>query len=111
MDVVDGGSGAVLDRERYVVSFASQVEVGVAPGVEFRGAAQGLAGAQVRGPLSCVVGEQDGGLTGAGESSQEVEDGGDDVGVMRQAAERIDRLSPATGPCSVPVATVPLQCH
>jgi hypothetical protein len=43
-----------------VVAVATQVEVGIAPGVEFRGAAQGLAGAEVSGTLLGVMDDDHG---------------------------------------------------
>ena len=44
-----GGRGAVLDREGEILAVTTQVEIGVAPGVELGGAAQGLAGADAAG--------------------------------------------------------------
>jgi hypothetical protein len=54
------GCGAVLDRQREVVSAAVEVEVGVAPGMEFGGAAQGLAIADAAAALLGVVDHGDG---------------------------------------------------
>ena len=62
--------GAVLDRQAERVAAAAQIEVGVAPGVEFGGAAQGLPGAGVRGALAGVVDEQHGGVEVALEVAQ-----------------------------------------
>ena len=55
-----GGRGAVLDREGEIIAIAAQVEIGVAPGVELGGAAQGLAGADVAGALLGVVDDEHG---------------------------------------------------
>jgi hypothetical protein len=56
----DGGSGAVLDRESELIAVAAEIEVGVAPGMEFGGSARGLAGADVAGALLGVVDDDDG---------------------------------------------------
>ena len=47
--------GAMLDGKREFVLEAAQVEIGVAPGMELRGPAQGLAGTDVTAALFCVV--------------------------------------------------------
>src|ERR1700730_5953850 len=46
-----GGSGAVLDREGEIIAIAAQIEIGIPPGVELGGAAQGLSGAHAAGAL------------------------------------------------------------
>ena len=55
-----GGSGAVLDGQGEVIAIAAQVEVGVAPGVELGGAAQGLAGSHAAGAVLGVVDDDHG---------------------------------------------------
>ena len=55
-DAWHGGSGPMLDGQNdAVVTIAAEVEVGIAPGVEFRRPAQGLTGADGTGALSGVV--------------------------------------------------------
>jgi hypothetical protein len=55
-DAGDGGGGAMLDGQHdAVVAVAAEVEVGIAPGVEFGRSAQGLTGADGTGALSGVV--------------------------------------------------------
>ena len=62
----DAGSGAMFDGQgEAVIGIAAQVEVGVAPGVELGGAAQGLAGAHVAGAFAGVVDEDNGGAVAA----------------------------------------------
>jgi hypothetical protein len=60
----DGGHGrrgAVLDGQgELVVAAASEIEVGVAPGVELGGAAQGRAGADAAGAFLGMVDDDDG---------------------------------------------------
>ena len=53
-----GGSCAVLDREGEIIAIAAEIEVGVAPGVEFGGSSQSLAGPDVAGALLGVVDEE-----------------------------------------------------
>lgn len=55
-----GGCCPVLDGQGEIVTVAAEVEVRVAPGVEFRGAAQGLAGAGAARALLGVVNHGDG---------------------------------------------------
>ena len=52
--------GAVLDGEREVIAVAAQVEIGVAPGMELGGAAQGLSGAGVGGAFPGMMDDEDG---------------------------------------------------
>jgi len=55
-DAGDGGGGAMLDgQDDAVVTVAAEVEVGIAPGVEFGRSAQGLTGTDGTGALSGVV--------------------------------------------------------
>ena len=73
LDVVEAGGCAVLDGHDDLLVAAPQVQVAVAPGMELRGAAQGLA--RSRGAaLAGVVDQQDGGLEAALEIAQEAED-------------------------------------
>ena len=58
-----GRSGAVLDGQGDIAVFAgiavaAEVEVGIAPGMELGGAAQGLTGADVAGALLGVVDDE-----------------------------------------------------
>ena len=60
-----GRSGAVLDGQGDIaavagIAVAAEVEVGIAPGMELGGAAQGLAGADVAGTLFGVVNDNHG---------------------------------------------------
>lgn len=59
-EVGDRGRSTMLDGEGGCIPLAPEVEVGVALGVKLRGAAQRLAGATMRRPLSCMVDHQDG---------------------------------------------------
>ena len=61
-EVVLGRSGAMLGGQGQLGTFAAQVEVGVAPAVEFAGTALGLAGAAGLGFFAGVVNQQDGQL-------------------------------------------------
>jgi len=57
-DAGHGGGGAMLGgQDDAVVAIAAEIEVGIAPGVELRRSAQGLAGASGSGALSGVVDE------------------------------------------------------
>lgn len=56
---------------------AAQVEVGIAPGVQLGGAAQGLAGTGVGCALLGVVDQQDSGFEAALQLAQEGEQGRD----------------------------------
>ena len=67
----------MFDGQAERVAAAAQVEVGVAPGVELGGAAQGLAGPGVRGALAGVVHEEHGGVEVALEVAQVGEHRGD----------------------------------
>jgi hypothetical protein len=64
------GDGAVLDREREVVVAASQVEIGIAPGVQISGAAERLTAESGGGVLAQVVDEDDGEVVSALEIAQ-----------------------------------------
>ena len=52
--------GAMLDAEEEPLVDAAQIEIRVAPGVELRAAAQGLAAAQRARPFTRVMDEHDG---------------------------------------------------
>ena len=74
----DAGSGAMFDGQgEAVAGIAAQVEVGVAPGVEFGRTAQGLAGAHVAGALAGMVDEDDGEAVAALQLAQVSEQRGD----------------------------------
>lgn len=56
-----GGGGAMFDGQYDpIVAVAAEIEVGIAPGVEFGRSAQGLAGADGAGPLPGMVDDRDG---------------------------------------------------
>ena len=55
-----GGSRAVLSRESEIITITAQIEIGIAPGVELGGAAQGLAGPNAAGTLLGVVDDDHG---------------------------------------------------
>src|SRR5271168_1730712 len=60
-DAGDGGGGAMLDGERdAIVGVAAEVEVGIAPGMEFGRAAQCLTGSDGSGALPGVMDDGDG---------------------------------------------------
>jgi hypothetical protein len=59
-DLILGGSGAMLGGEGQLGTFAAEVEVGVAPAVQFTGTAEGLAGASGVGVFAGVVDQEDG---------------------------------------------------
>ena len=59
-DMILGGSGAVFGGEGQLGTFAAQVEVGVAPAMQFAGTAQGLAGASGVGVFAGMVHQKDG---------------------------------------------------
>ena len=78
----NGGSGTVLDGESELaavaeIAVAAQIKVGVAPGVELGGAAQGLTGAHAGGALLGVVNDDDGEAVMALQLAQEGEQRGD----------------------------------
>ena len=52
----------MLGGQGQLGTFAAQVEIGVAPAVEFAGPAQGLAGAAGLGVFADVMNQQDGQL-------------------------------------------------
>ena len=60
-----------------LIGLASEVEVGIAPTVEFTGTAQGLSGTQAVGLLFGMVNHQHGQLETALELTQAAEEGGD----------------------------------
>ena len=56
-----GGSGAMLDgQDDAIVTVTPEIQVGIAPGMELRGSAQRLPGADGAGSLLGVVHEHDG---------------------------------------------------
>jgi hypothetical protein len=67
----------MLDGEAQAGALAAQVEVGVTPGVQLGGAAEGLAGAEVGGALAGMVDEEDGAVEVALEVARIGEQGGD----------------------------------
>ena len=75
-DIVEAGGGAVLDAHDDLPLSSAQVQVAVAPGMEFGRPAQSLAG-PCGGVLSGVVHEHDGGAEPSLQLAQESEDGGD----------------------------------
>ena len=93
-----GGRGTVLDREGDLAAFAgaaiaAQVEIGVAPGVEFGGAAQGLAGADATGALLGMVDDDDGRAISPLQLAQIGEQRGDlhiAVNIVRPAMQKND---------------------
>ena len=98
-DAGDGGGGAMLDGERdAIVGVAAEVEVGIAPGVEFGRSAQGLTGADGAGSLSGVMDDRDGDGVTPLQFAQEGEQRGDiaaDIFVdAMQAHERIENEEP-----------------
>ena len=99
-DAGDGGGGAMLDgQDDAVVTVAAEVEVGIAPGVEFGRPAQGLTGADGTGALSGVVDDGDGDGVTPLQFAQEGEQRGDiaaDIFIdAMQADERIEDQQPS----------------
>ena len=95
----DGGGGAMLDGERdAIVAVAAEIEVGIAPGVEFGRSAQGLTGADGASALPGVVDDGDGDCVAALQFAQEGEQRGDlaaDILIdAMQAHERIEDQQP-----------------
>jgi hypothetical protein len=72
---VDSGRGTMLDCKVEVLSLSAQIEVGVAPGMQFRGSAQCLATALVACTLASVVHEGNRGTMVALLGPQEAEQG------------------------------------
>jgi hypothetical protein len=57
----DGGRGATLDSEDdTIIAVAAEIELGIAPGVKFRGSTQGLTGADGTSSLSGMVDDRKG---------------------------------------------------
>ena len=74
----DGRGGAMLDGERdAIVGVAAQIEVGIAPGVEFGRSAQGLTGTDGTGTLPGMVDDGDGDSVTPLQFTQEGEQWGD----------------------------------
>ena len=76
LHVVEAGGGAVLDGHDDVPVAAPQVEIRIAPGVQFAAPAQGLS-RPCGAALSGMMDEQHGGPEAALDVAQEAEDGGD----------------------------------
>jgi hypothetical protein len=104
--VGDGGGGAMLDaQDDAIVTITAEIEVGIAPGVEFRGSAQGLTGADGTGSLFGMVDDRDGDGMAPLQFAQEGEQRGDiatDILIdAMQTHERIEdqepRLQPGDG--------------
>lgn len=76
-DIGGGGCGAVLDSEGELGSLATEIEIGVSPGVELGAATQGLAGAELVRAFSGMVDKDDGELIAALELAQISEKRGD----------------------------------
>jgi hypothetical protein len=73
-----GGGGAVFDDEGdTVIGVATQIEIGIAPGVELGGTAERLSGAHGAGALSGVMDEDDGEAMAALQVAQVGEQRGD----------------------------------
>ena len=72
----------MLGGQGQLGAFAAQVEIGVAPAMEFAGAAQGLAGTAGVGVLAGVMNQEDGQLELALEFAQVGEQRGDLGGVV-----------------------------
>ena len=92
LDVVEARGGAMLDGHEDLPVAAAQVEVAVAPGVQFAASAQGLprpCGAAFPG----MVDEQHGGLEASLYVAQEAEDGGDlGDGIFVDAVQADERV-------------------
>ena len=105
-DAGHGGGGAMLDgQDDAIVAVAAEIEVGIAPGVEFRRSAQGLTGADGAGSLPGMVDDHDGDgvatLQFAQEGEQRRDIAADILVDAMQAHERIEdeqpRLQPGDG--------------
>ena len=90
-DVVLGRSDAMLGGEGQLGALAAQVEVGVAPAVEFAGAAQGLARAGGVGVLAGVMNQEHGQLELALQLAQEGQEASDLGGVVLIDAVQTDQ--------------------
>ena len=92
----DGGHrwrGTMLDRQREIIAVAAQVEVGIAPGVELRGAAQRLTGADAATALLGVMDDEHGNVMLALQLAQVGEQRGDlAAGVFVDAVETYERI-------------------
>lgn len=71
------GRGPMLDAqfERASAAEATEIEVGVAEGVEVTGAVEGMAGDAAGGGFAGVMDEEDGTVGGAGEGAEAIEHG------------------------------------
>jgi hypothetical protein len=80
--------GTMLDRQREIIAVAAQVEVGIAPGVELRGASQRLTGADAATALLDVMDDEHGNVMPALQLAQVGEQRGDlAAGVIVDAVE------------------------
>ena len=83
----------MLDRQREILAVAAQVEVGIAPGVELRGAAQRLTGADAATTLLGVMDDEHGNVMPALQLAQVGEQRGDlAAGVLVDAVETYERI-------------------
>ena len=89
-NVIAGSGGAMFGGEGQLGALAAQVEVGVAPAMEFAGTAQGLAGARGVGALAGVMDDDDGEVEAALQFAQEGKQSGDLGGVVLVEAVEAD---------------------
>src|SRR6202050_4140365 len=95
---LDGGGGhgwrgTMLDRQREIIAVAAEVEVGIAPGMELRGAAQRLTGADAATALLGVMDDEHGNVMPALPLAQVGEEGRDfAAGVFVDAVETYERI-------------------
>ena len=111
-----GGGGPMLDgQDDTIVTVAPEIEVGIAPGMELRGSAQGLPGADGTGALFGVVDEHDGDGVAPLQFAQEGEQWGDvtaDILIDAvQSHERIEdeKARPQPGDGFVETCTIGLE--
>src|SRR5271155_4195052 len=92
----DGGHGwrgTMLDRQREIIAVAAQIEVGIAPGMELRGAAQRLTGADAATALLGVMDDEHGNVMPALQLAQVGEQRGDlAAGVLVDAVDTYERI-------------------
>jgi len=89
-DVIVGRSGAMFGGECQLGALSAQVEIGVAPAVEFAGAALGLARTGGVGVLAGVMNQEHGQLELALQLAQEGQECGDLGGVVLVDAVKTD---------------------
>ena len=104
--MVLGRRGAMLGRQGQSGAFAAQVEIGVAPAVEFAGTAQGLARPAGVGVLAGVMDQEDGQSELALQFPQVREQGGDLGGIVLIDAVQSDQAGPGSGARAVECWTV-----